>query len=747
VIGSNRIQGLDPYTPAGAVVRMLPEAFRPFERFSAAMAATAAESAPRPLRLLLMAVPPAENVVPAVTAGLLIADLVYRHQTGRPLLDGDILVLTHALCRSKELSQNLSLGGIPITDIWDVESFTRYTDEGGRGKPRVYFANPGWIQKNNLRRLSAVIMESVLPSVLSKLPALLRTFQGVPVCIAITPPLSEDKLRAIDEHEDLVVWFWDLAAKQELPRVQRRIWICKAGELEEVLEGAEACLWNCLAAVHFPFPPLKEAWGLYHQLRQMVVPLADLEETVRPSLRDRLERLQAQELPQAAMEVHWHMLLSALHRAYQHLIALQEPPKFWALASRLDELLRSAEANGLRVVVPTWAQQRILVLLLISLFERQILEKAEVLTPMQEARRIAAGDIRLTLLPGYRPAGYRFLDLYFPKDVEVIAYSYEAALEKEFWSRSYADLERWQQEDARRAALARLGLDRFTEMPPPTPRPALLVSEGEAPRPCAARIVPMGFGFDMDRLIETWDQESGTDEEVVVDPSESPAPLPRTRKAIGVALEDGRRLTYSSGQWVYVFYEVLDQVRRKRAAELRPGMRLVLLVDAVYEGLYERLLAALRPRTGRMDQVYLDLWQAAKDRLRTECLSLKELYAQLTREGLRVQYPAFATYFRDPHRNDAVLAPLREEDMVVMARRSGLFPNEQTIREVFHRVQKERDLRRRVGRALHQVLRSIVSGVGYTEALKVAREIGHEVYDVLSAVEVVTIREVYSSPG
>ncbi|RLG20742.1 hypothetical protein DRN74_04755 [Candidatus Micrarchaeota archaeon] len=743
-IGSDRFWGLDPNTPAGAMLRMLPETFRLFERISTAMAVIAAQRAQRPLRLLLMAAPPADNLIPAVTIGLLVQDLVHRHQTGRPLLNGDIIVLTPVPRRSMTLLQNVKLNGISITEVWEVETLSRYTEESSSDKPRVYFANPGWIQRRTIHHLSSVVIDSFLPYVLRQLPDLLNTFQNVPLCILITPPLPENKRPIINNHEELTTWLWDPAAKQEPMDAQRRIWICEAGELGEALEEAEMCLWSCLDVAQSSFLSLKEAWGIYHQLRQLVVPLSDLEETVRPSLRNRLERLRAQEPPQADMEVRWYSLLSALDRAYQYLIALQEPPKFWALAFRLDELLRSTESNFLRVAVPTWAHQRILMLCLLSLFGERVLERIEVITPMQEARRVAAGDIRQTLLPGYRPASYRFLDLYFPEVIEVFAYPYEAALEQEFWSRFYADLEKWQQLESRRAALTRLGFEHFPKMPSPTPRPAL-VMEREVLQTRRARIVYPTPGFVIERLLESWDQEFEWSADREVDTSGRSVIPSGVDEVIQVALEDGRCLTYFPSQFVYVFYEAQDQVRRMQAAELRPGMRLVLLVDAVYEGLYERLLDALRARMGHVDRLYLDLWQAAKDQLRKNCVSLRDLHAQLAREGLSIQYPAFVTYFRGPDLDEATLAPLYEKDMAIMARRSGLFPNEQMIHETFRRIRVERKLRRQAGRALHQILRSIVSGTGYgyKEALQFAREIGEEVYDVFAAVEVVTICEVH----
>jgi hypothetical protein len=192
---------------------------------------------------------------------------------------------------------------------------------------------------------------------------------------------------------------------------------------------------------------------------------------------------------------------------------------------------------------------------------------------------------------------------------------------------------------------------------------------------------------------------------------------------------------------VYVFYEEQDQVRQMRAEELRSGMRLVLLVDAIYEGLYERLLEALRARMSHLDRLYLELWQAAKEALRREQPNLRELHKELVSEGLGVEYATFVAYFRGPDLDEGTLAPLDEKDMAIMAWRSGVFPKEQMIRDAFIRIRRERSLRRQVGRALHRLLRSIVSGEGYKEALRIAREISYEVYDILAAVEVATVRE------
>ena len=737
---------LDPYTPPGAMLRLLPEGFRPFEKLTAALVAVAAERSPRPLRLLLMASPPANNLLPATAAGLLVQDLAYRRRAGQPLLRGDLLALTSAARGSMELLQSLRLLDVTLGEVWEVESLTRYTPKGGRDKPRVYFANPGIaLSVMPDRRVAAIIIEAMLPSALHRLPELLSNFRDVSISILIAPPLPQEKLRTIPDHGEWMVWLWDPSVRQESPEARRHVWVSPGDGLEEALVEAEECLGECLEILSDTFPPLREAWGIYHQLRQLVVPLADLEELIRPPLRRRMDWMREQDPSQAAAERRWSRLLSTLDRAYQHLIAVKEPPKFWALAQRLHDLLPHVEAEKLRIVVPRRDHGMLLIPMLIQLFEQQAVEKIEILTPIQEARRIAAGEVRWTLLPGCRPATYRFLDPYFPKPVEVFAYSYEAELEKEIFMRTYDDLERWQGPETRRVTLSRLGLDPPPELKGSPRRPDLIMSEREAPRPRPARFLAGALRYEPSRLLEIWDQ--GLELESEPEPKEEgrdaspPKAPPQPGERVRVILEDGRQLSYWAGQFVYVFYESLGQIQRLQARDLRANMRLVLLLDANYEGIYERLLDALRKQIG-VGGLYLDLWQTAKAKLRREHSNLKDLYDLLAREGLGVSYPAFTAYFRGDDLDEGTLAPQEEADMAVLARHSGLFQDNELIRETFRWIQRERKLRRQVGRALHLILRGIVTGEGYREALRIAREIGHDIYNIMTAVEVATVRDV-----
>lgn len=739
----------EPRTPPEAMLRLLPKEFRQFEKLTAAIVAVATERSPRPLRLLLMASPPANNLLPATAAGLLVQDLAARRLAGRPLLYGDLVALTAAAGGSMGLLQSLQLGDVTLGQVWEVESLTRYTSKGGGNKPRVYFANPRIdlsVMPN--RGVAAIVIEAMLPSALHRLPELLSNFRNVPISILITPPLLQEKLRTILDHEEWTVWLWDPAIREESSGAPRCVWVSPEDGLEEELTKAEECLGKCLEILSDTFPPLREAWGIYHQLRQLTVSLADLEELTRPSLRRRLDWMRGQNPSRADAERHWDRLLSALNEAYRRLIDLKEPPKFWALAQRLHDLLPCVEAEEkLRIVVPRREHATLLSLMLIQLFERQAVEKIEILTPIQEARRVAAGEVRWTLLPGCRPVTYRFLDLYFPKPVEVFAYSYEAEREREIFMRAYDDLEWWQGSETRRMMLARLGLD-----PPPkwevsSRRPDLIVKELEAPRPRPVRPLTVAARPALSRLLEIWDQELESELQLEPEPEEegmdasSPQASSRPGERIRVILEDGRQLSYWAGQFVYVFYESQDRVWRLQARGLRPNMRLVLLVDNSYEGIYERLLDALRKQIG-VGRLYLDLWQTAKAKLRKEHPNLKGLYERLVGEGLGVSYGAFAAYFKGDDLDEGTLAPQRYEDMAILAQRSGLFQDNALIRETFRWIQRERRLRRQTGRALHQLLRGIVTGEGYCEALRIAQEIGHEIYDIMTAVEVATVRDV-----
>lgn len=167
-----------PNSLAGAILRrsLFPLGTAPHEQVSAVMAARLAVAArQRRQRLVLMTPPPAENLPRVVAAGLLMSHLVHQLAPERvppeeagPLLEGDLLLVTHAVGVAIEELRQLRLGKILLHEVWPVESYSRYTpvmDE----RPRVFVANIGWVLDSLPgQRLSALVIDATHPRTLSR---------------------------------------------------------------------------------------------------------------------------------------------------------------------------------------------------------------------------------------------------------------------------------------------------------------------------------------------------------------------------------------------------------------------------------------------------------------------------------------------------------------------------------------------------------------------------------------------------
>lgn len=751
---------------------VFPSDIPPYERASAVMAAQmAVASLQKKQRLILMAPPPTENLPRVVSAGILISHLVYERGMNdvfhkeKPLLEGDLLLVTHAVGSAIDELRNLHLGGVPLYNIWSVASYSRYTPVDDE-RPRVFVANAGWVLDGLPRgRLAAMVIDATNPRTLVKLPQLLYNAEDLRIVIAVTPPLLEMELKRLGFPGKINAWLWDPEAKRSIAELlshkerfsnlspTRNIWICDNREIDRVLEEIYEILAECQREWRKPFPPLLEAWSLYHRFRQLTVPLAQLEETsfsTRGALpfKKRLERLCEVWPHDVFLESRWHRLTRVLIKAYDILLKIEEPPKFWSVAERVTEALGTTSKSHLRIVVPTVREGMILSLLLSQLEEEwmkaQQEGRIEIITPKEEARFSAMGKFGPTMLLGYRASSQRYLDLYPPYDTEVIAYPHEAVIDQIYQERIYEFAERLQEDHLRKAVLHcreisgnSIGSGKKSQ------RPDIFVIGTRNYEIRKAKVLHFEPSlFDIDHLA---DLESliAWDEEVREANFESKTEMKGSSRKVEVVFNDGRKVNYAPWQSVYVYYPIIEQVRRCSAIELQPELQLVVLVDAVYEGLYERLLEAIRSRISPHTLIVLDLWDKAKYViLQKHGGNRRDLHRALQQRGLQVGYEALTAYFQGDDLEEQGLAPQQYRDMRILAEYSGLYKSEETIRLTFSVIQEERKRRRNAGRVLHTLLRAIVTGKGYEQALEGARKIGHEIAEVLAAVEVRTIEKV-----
>ena len=380
-------------------------------------------------------------------------------------------------------------------------------------------------------------------------------------------------------------------------------------------------------------------------------------------------------------------------------------------------------------------------------------QRVEIVWAREDARRISAGDLKPTLLLGNRVGSQRHLDLYPRYRTQVIAYPYEAEVDAAQQKRIYDFAEMLQQEGKRSLTLAKLRLSPTSGVAgKTTPRPSVAVvgTIERTARPIRSFLYEP-TAIDLDRLAGTGNPEEWY-EDARIEPSEQMEAVRDHREVVHVTFEGGRILQYAPWQWVDVYHPATQSIRRYRPSELRQGMQVILLVDSIYDNLFERFVEALKGRVNQYALMTLNLWDRAKSELlRRHQGNRMSLFTRLQERGLSIGYAAVRNLFTDSTLSlqmalgftaekeaakSETIAPQQYADMKILAEYSGIFPDEKTIRVTFGAIQDERGRRRRAGHSLHDWLRAIATGDGFDKALVNSRELGSEVAEVLAALDV-----------
>jgi len=734
-----------------------------------------------------MAPPPCEFLGCVIAAGLLLADFVHKIAPGNvpegeagPLLDGDLLVVTHSVGETVDRLRSLKLGDETLQEYWFVDSYSRYFNSGG-AKARVFVANPGWVLDGiPSRRICGIVIDATHPRTLSKVPQLLEKVPSKQLQIVVSSPLLKNELSDMGYPEKAKLWLWDPEAKNKVDEIisssstslpyspKRSIWICKDSELDDILAGVHDLLAGCKSLADNPSFSVREAWSIYHRLRQFTVPLAQYEDSTfkvwgSMPLKKRLERLRTEWPNTVSVEVRWPGILQGLEKAYEIIKKQDYPSKFYAIAERAQEHLKRG-SESLRIVVPTEHETTILNLnmniLLGGWLKAQKEERVEVVSVKEEARRVSMGEAKTTLLVGTRVGAQRYLDVYPSFNTEVIAYPYEADLDLVYQDRLYEFVEGIQDDRKRTEMLVDLGLKAGSgESSGKSTRPKVEIAGSVETRVQKSRIImPDPKALDLDRLVGSGIPASW-DEDVHVDPDNREAAGRRSGREVFVTFTNGRKATYMEWQTVDVYHPGTGDTRRYKASELLPGMRVILLVDSNYDSLFDRLLEALQARLGVYTKMILELWEQAKAAvLRSHNYNRADIYNTLYRKGLQIEYSAMLAWFRMEQHSPQLelgfsfsssgsqlpeaIGPQKFSNMKIVAEHSGMYPDENMIRETFAAIEEERQRRRKAGKALHRLLRAIASGTGYDKALEEARKLDAKVADVLAAVDVQEIGDV-----
>ncbi len=745
---------------------VLPRETPPHERASAVMVSRlAAFSRSNPQRLIFMSLFPGENLACVLASGLLISDFVASSAAGLDvsqkmglMLHGDLLLVTHAVGISLERLKHIRLGdgNVSLQEIWPIESFSHYKPVIGT-KPRMFVANIGWVGDGVPgRRIGAVVVDAMHPRTLSRLPGLLEHMAHVPIAVVVVPPLVEYELLNLGYPERTRVWLWDPAAQSAVAKFipswraacptnsERLIWICDDSEVDVALADVHELLAHVQRDARRDHSLIWSAWSIYHRLRQLAVPLSQLEDSAYQTwgavpVKKRLVWLKEECPQEVAVEAKWRGIVEGLGKVYELLLERQEPSKFWGVAERVSNNLVHGDSS-LRVVMPSEREVALLSIQLGDLvddwFEALSTGRVEVVSAKSESRHLAAGEERRTLLLGFRAGFQRHLDLYPNHSTEVLTYPYEADVDETQQDQIYGFAESLQGDNYRCEILTALRLPSCGDGTATVSlRPRISVAgytENRVRKVRASLLDPTAL--DLQKLAASGIKPDW--QEDIMRHTDDVEGIPREYgRCVVVRFEDGTEIDYPPWQNIDVYHPGTEQIQRHTAGELLVGMQVVSMVDGVYERLYDRLLEALHAKVSPYHRMMLALWDEAKFALLAKHKGNRTiLFQQLEERGLHIGYSAVVSLFREDELEG--IAPQQYSDMKVIAECSGKYANSAMIKLTFRVIQEERARRRNAGKALHSLLRAIIQGHGYEQAIVSARQLGNEIGEVFAAVQV-----------
>jgi hypothetical protein len=749
---------------------VLPSDALAFEKVSGAVAVRAALRLLAGEQSLLFAVPEATaSTARHIVASLLIGDHAHANAQGqvpqveeRHLLRGDIVLVTQAVSAGKARLENLPIGrGQHLADLWEVTTLSRYT-AAKSSKPRVFLANPGWLEKTmSGRRFGAVVIDASHPSTFAQLPQLMRAASGCTrLRVAVSPPPGEDVLAACGHPAKLQVWMWDSQAKSDAetaveaqdpkPRASgdRHLWVCDsdAEATQTLAEVYKSLTAAARAAGGNTYPGLRQCWGLYNRLRQVAVPLAQLEQvaatTWAGNVRQRIAELDSVSgHGSVAWVTTWPQLIASLKAAYETLLQRKETAKFWGIATNLQAFLPSATPH-LRIVVGSEAEVTLLapaLKLVVDGFSDALASgRVEFVTSSKEAKLVAEGEVCPTVLLAPRTNGRRYLDVFPSARVDELLYPHEVAAEQgnqvrlhRAWAPHVAD-------EARVRFLAPFGFKPLSSSAPcpPARPPAVVLRNSSGHAVAMVTQAEVSGQIDVDAL-------AGASDADLFDGNEPTAYLSAGGAAATteVRFTNGERRQYYRGQKLDVFFSETSNIQRHAVREVQPGWQVITFVDGQYDGLFQRLADVVHSRLPPAERVALELWRQAKEHLVARFENKSELYSKLVSKGLTSSYGTFISWVSDG--DDDVIAPQQFSEFKVLASEIETYANSKLMLDsAFKAVQHERGRNRKLGRTLRAFLRAAISGDGYEEALAGARTIDAAVADVFAAVEVLEVQSV-----
>src|ERR1043166_8950091 len=738
------------------------------ERITLALAMMAART---PTRIVIEHPLPRARMALSAATGVLLAGCI--SQSPGDKVRGELVVVTRQTGLALQDLRDIRVEGVDIQDLWKVERAGDADPPAGRGRPRVYVAppRPGNMFTRAIRTGAAVI-DASHPLTLDRLGDLLAdpAIAQAPIQIVILPLAYESGSASFN---GWLRWVWDFQAISSAistwdgddvgsnPGVWRRkLLVCHSEETDSALEEVRLKL-NALSKATAGRPPLSllQAWGLYHRLSHLAVPLGIYEQHAskhhysRP-LKERLDDLSSarpgddiKATAGAIFSSEWRPLVESLAAAYESLKG-GEPAKFWGCATIVEEYAQKGFQRPLVITCPTELEGNILVRELTHVCTDLHCHIHPGGLAVATNRSLAsqnwlrAGD---DLMTGPQTARWRFLDAAM-QAASVLVYPHETVVERAAVQTALDQATHNASESARREVLKELGIiDRIDEIIT-RENPVSATAEfesvditGKATRHSTA----VGSAEAIFSPGWVWD----VDDPTFVPPlamSSAGRPCPRpvnvvTQHGPGVrvAIKGGESLIVSQGHIFDVYRRITDEIEEREAERLEAGDVLILVDDSQQARLFDRIVEALEmshPDYASLG-VWLSIWELAKVAALSACNGSYDcLHQRLVDLGASIGEGTVQSWFL------GTMGPQNEENIYRLIEISGdkaAIANRVQIRSALAHI---RGMRRKYGRLIRGLVRQ--AAVTHQPEQLLGETLDVAIEDVLAAASLAAVERV-----
>lgn len=661
-----------------------------------------------------------------------------------------ILYITQQIVDARLSLSSVRVKNQNIGDVFNIASLTSAPTTNWRN---LLISNPGRALQNsaNAARVRAMVIDASHPRTLNHLPALLHNpdLRQIPFRIIVAPPHRS----LLEEFGERLIWLWDPDLACEVFKLLtptnallpgwacRTYWVAPDSGMNQSLGAAEKKLTEILRISKGQFPSeVSEAWSILCAERSLCIPLEQAERAWRNShnggrLRDRLDVLQ-RVTPNAEGELknflamYWKAVVDDLETAYQILKGESTSQKFLTLIDVLDEFMHRLDVP-LRIVTSNREEAPILATNIADLDNglRSAIDCGclEIVHQHEEARRVAVGNNRTTILTGARSNRHRYLDLFPSQPVHIVAYSSEATRDRYSLESTYSRWAPWA--NGKRVAVgATLNLNvegqnrtlgwKALPIRTRTASSANSISATETPTP---------------ELDVFWFADEGTNEEHqnVGYGYANAGVVRRTR----ITTIDGDAIEITNRRTVDVYRPETDMLLRVSPDKVMRGDYLVTLLDDPYESLFDRLCEVASLKRPTEITMRLENWKLAKSRIFQAHYGEKKAIYRALDNHISVDYPAMKEWFGSGRDEDAqCLGPREKADFEQLAALSGVY-SVRDMEATFETIELERNNHRRLGRQLCGAIRALARQHSSDRALKTAAALDAEVEEVRDALE------------